>query len=371
VGRGHILICGAGVIGAATAEALTRRGERPTIVERVAPAAAASGRAGGFLALDWNDGGPVGPLARASFALHAALAERLGAERIGYRALETLMVGSADDLAVERYRQMANPAWLDGNVAAHSVIGTPATTAQVDPQRFTCALLEAAVEAGATLRTGTVEQVARNPDGSVSGVVVDGEILAADAVVLALGPWTTRVAAGLTLPLVHGLKGASITLEAETPAQAVFADHVRADGRRFTPEIYPRPDGVVYVNGYPSNAPLPDDPRDVHPDPGHCEELHRIAGVISRTLADAPVISHRACYRPVTIDGVPIIGPVPGAPGAYVATGHGPWGILNAPATGRMVAEMIVDGASTSLDARPFDPRRLPGARPQDGWVRS
>jgi glycine/D-amino acid oxidase-like deaminating enzyme len=182
--------------------------------------------------------------------------------------------------------------------------------------------------------------------------------------VLALGPWTKRVAGDLALPPVHGLKGASITLAADVPAQAVFADYVRADGRRFSPEIYPRPDGVVYVNGYPSDAALPEDPRDIEPDPGHCEELHRIAGVHSRALADAAVVARRACYRPVTVDGVPIIGPIPGAPGAYVATGHGPWGILNAPATGRMVAEMIVDGASTSLDASPFDPRRLPVARP-------
>jgi glycine/D-amino acid oxidase-like deaminating enzyme len=46
-----------------------------------------------------------------------------------------------------------------------------------------------------------------------------------------------------------------------------------------------------------------------------------------------------------------------------VATGHGPWGILNAPATGLALAELIADGTARSVDLRPFDPSRLPPAR--------
>ncbi|MGH7386726.1 MAG: NAD(P)/FAD-dependent oxidoreductase, partial [Candidatus Rokuibacteriota bacterium] len=67
----------------------------------------------------------------------------------------------------------------------------------------------------------------------------------------------------------------------------------------------------------------------------------------------------QACYRPVTDDGIPLIGRVPGAAGAYVATGHGPWGMLNAPGTGLALAELITAGAASSLDLRPFDPSRL------------
>ena len=48
--------------------------------------------------------------------------------------------------------------------------------------------------------------------------------------------------------------------------------------------------------------------------------------------------------------------------GAYVATGHGPWGMLNAPATGKALAELIAEGAASSVDLRPFDPARLPAA---------
>ena len=79
-------------------------------------------------------------------------------------------------------------------------------------------------------------------------------------------------------------------------------------------------------------------------------------------LAGARVVRRQACYRPVTDDGLPLIGRVPGVGNAYVATGHGPWGILNAPATGLALAELISDGASASVDLRSFDPARLPAA---------
>jgi len=46
-----------------------------------------------------------------------------------------------------------------------------------------------------------------------------------------------------------------------------------------------------------------------------------------------------------------------------VATGHSVWGILNAPATGEAMAELIVDGAARTVDLDLFDPARLPSAR--------
>jgi hypothetical protein len=69
----RVVICGAGVIGACTAYFLSRRGIDVIVVERTEVAAAASGKAGGFLALDWCAGTPLDALARRSFSLHAAL----------------------------------------------------------------------------------------------------------------------------------------------------------------------------------------------------------------------------------------------------------------------------------------------------------
>jgi glycine/D-amino acid oxidase-like deaminating enzyme len=73
----HVIVCGAGVLGASVAYFLTRRRIAVTVVERAGVACAASGKSGGFLALDWCDGTPVEPLARASFALHATLAKEI------------------------------------------------------------------------------------------------------------------------------------------------------------------------------------------------------------------------------------------------------------------------------------------------------
>lgn len=361
---GRIVICGAGAIGAATAWFLTRRGARPVLVDRARPAAAASGRAAGFLAADWNVGNPLDALTRASFALHREIADELGADRLGYRPMDALMTAAADEGDLERYRRLPNPGWLDGSCVAHEVIGGPATTAQVTPALFTRALADEAVAAGAELVTGVVDGVRLDGGtGAVRGVSIDGEEHPADVVVLALGPWTAQAQRWLALPQVFGTKSASIVLAADAPAQAVFSEFVARDGRRSTIEIYPRSGGEVYVSGLPEHGALPDDPDAIAPSPDALAELHRVAGVHSRALGDAEVVAGSACFRPLTVDGVPLIGPVPDAPGAFLATGHASWGILNAPATGRMVSEMILDGRSHSLDAAPFALTRLPSGR--------
>ena len=84
----RVLICGGGVIGASIAYFLSCRGAEAIVIERTGIACAASGKSGGFLALDWCDGSPLESLARRSFALHASLAETIGADW-GYRRLVT------------------------------------------------------------------------------------------------------------------------------------------------------------------------------------------------------------------------------------------------------------------------------------------
>ena len=70
----RIVICGGGAIGSALAYFLSRRGAEPIVIERHEIAGSASGKSGGFLALDWCRGSPLDLMARRSFALHAELA---------------------------------------------------------------------------------------------------------------------------------------------------------------------------------------------------------------------------------------------------------------------------------------------------------
>jgi glycine/D-amino acid oxidase-like deaminating enzyme len=350
-------VCGAGVIGAAVAYFLGCRGVAVTVVERSGVACAASGKSGGFLALDWCDDSPLGPLARASFALHASLARQLGTE-YGYRRMDTFMLAARESGRVAGGHRVAPPPWIDGAGVVTAALGSTETTAQVHPARFTAALLDAARTRGSVLRIGVVEDVVER-DGAARGVRVDGETIDADAVVLAMGPWTGRFARRLGLPSVRGLKGYSVTLTAAAvPAHALFVDYRMADGRQLEPEIFPRPDGDVYVCGMADPAPLPDSPEAVEVSEAACATLARAAGHVASALAGARIDRRQACYRPVTDDNLPLIGRVPEVAGAYVATGHGPWGILNAPATGLALAELILDGAASSLDLRPFDPAR-------------
>jgi glycine/D-amino acid oxidase-like deaminating enzyme len=353
----RVVVCGGGVIGACIAYYLSTRGAEAVVVERTAVACAASGKSGGFLALDWCDGSPLERLARRSFELHAHLAETAPGDW-GYRRLTTY--GGFAGPAFRARPSGANLPWLAEHASVGRRLGTPDTTAQVQPAAFTAAMMHAARAAGAELRLGCVTGVVRGPNG-VDGVSVEGEVVQADAVVIAMGPWSMMAADWLPIPRVLGLKGHSVIFETsdEVPAEALFLDVDDGEGP-VSPEIYPRPDGTTYVCGISSESPVPKDPADVAPDPGAVERLEAIAASLSPILRRARVAARQACYRPVTLDGLPLIGAAPGVPGAYIATGHSVWGMLNGPATGEAIAELILDGETRHVDLAPFDPARLP-----------
>ena len=109
---------------------------------------------------------------------------------------------------------------------------------------------------------------------------------------------------------------------------------------------------------------MPVDPAKVAPDRGAHARLEAMCRNISPLLAAAPIVVRQACFRPVTEDGLPLIGAVPGVAGAYVASGHSVWGMLNAPATGEAMSELILDGAARYVDLAPFAPGRLPPLDP-------
>ncbi len=126
-----------------------------TVVERLGVASAASGKSGGFLALDWCDGSPLGPLARASFALHAALAREVGTD-YGYRCMDTLTLAASERGSTAGGHRVAAPDWIDGAGVVTAVLGSTETTAQVHPAHFTTALIETA---RARLCIGVVDEV--------------------------------------------------------------------------------------------------------------------------------------------------------------------------------------------------------------------
>lgn len=356
----RVAICGGGAIGASIAYFLSRRGAEVVVVERAGIAHAASGKSGGFLALDWCDGTPLQALARRSFALHASLAEELDGDW-NYRRMTTFGgLASAQQTSLVDFGAGRTLDWLSDDVVVYRELGTTETTAQVHPGGYTQALMREAEAHGAALRIGDVTDLVSQGD-AVTGVTVDGEAISVDAVVIAMGPWSILSSQWLAMPPVYGLKGHSLVFKTDgrVPAEALFLEYQEAGGAVHSPEIFPRSDGTTYVCAISSESPLPVDPAHVSPDDGAMERLEEMCRRLSPVLAEAEILARQACFRPVTQDGLPLIGKLPGIEGAYAATGHSVWGILNAPATGEAMAELILDGATQTVDLSPFDPGRL------------
>ncbi|KAK9053263.1 hypothetical protein SSX86_029896 [Deinandra increscens subsp. villosa] len=364
----RVLVCGGGVIGVCTAYFLSKKGAAVTLVEQSSIACAASGKAGGFLALDWCDGGPLSSLARASFDLHRSLAQELnGGESYGYRSLNTLSLSVTESENPPRGRKSTIPDWINGPVKGPKTIGTTETTAQVHPQLFTKKLLEKAVaDYGVEVVIGKVKSVEAG-DGEITAVVEGGGEIGGDAVVLALGPWSNKFTVLSSVIRVHGLKAHSLVLEPREmdaiSAHALFLSYHPANGGPpMDPEIYPRPTGEVYICGMSSEEEVPDNPEQIEPNPDSIRVLKRVAGTVSSHLGEeSRVKAEQACFLPCTDDNVPVIGEIPGMKGCYVATGHSCWGILNGPATGAAMAELVLDGHSSIVDLTRFSPARFAG----------
>lgn len=367
----RVAVCGGGVIGVCTAYFLAKKGAAVTLIEKSSVACAASGKSGGFLALDWCDGGPLSSLARASFNLHRSLAEELnGTESYGYRPLTTLSLTITESGKQGQSSRVQNlPSWVDGPARDLRAIGSTETTAQVHPQMFTKTLLSKAVEKyGVEVVIGKVESVGVE-GGRVDSVVLEGgRVIESDSVVLALGPWSGKFEMLSSLFRVYGLRAHSIVLEPKEPdaitPHALFLSYYPAQGGKpMDPEVYPRPSGEVYLCGMSSEVEVPEDPEQIVGDPESLEVLKRVASTVSSHLVEgeARLKAEQACFLPCTDDSVPVIGEIPGVKGCYVATGHNCWGILNGPATGAAMAELIVDGQSTIVDLARFSPARFVG----------
>jgi glycine oxidase len=96
------------------------------------------------------------------------------------------------------------------------------------------------------------------------------------------------------------------------------------------------------------------------PDPAAwVEPIRRRAARFLPALERAEVRGVRACARPVSLDGRPLVGRVPGLNGLFVHAGHGPWGISTGPGSARLVADLVLgrgDRIPPALDPGRFGP---------------
>ena len=183
------------------------------------------------------------------------------------------------------------------------------------------------------------------------------ETVPADVVVVVMGPWTHRAstwAPGMP-KVILGQKYHAVLMRPERVlTQAVFFQGLG------DPEFYPRGDGDVYECAYPDSPNVVDEePGEVEVRPDAVQRLVDVAKAVSSEMKNAEVNGSQSCHLPITQDGMPVMGAVPGTNGLYVATGHSCWGILNSPASG---AELAPRGASVPHTASPR--ARPPGQGP-------
>ncbi len=204
----------------------------------------------------------------------------------------------------------------------------------------------AAARVGARFRTGYVRGL-REESGRVVGVDLDGETLRADMVVLAAGSWSGLVHGGPLDPrTVRPARGQMVMLQTRLPV----LQRVLFSAKGY---LVPRADGSVIAG---STMELVGFDKQVT-----AEGMARILGMalqLCPALAGAPIQEFWAGFRPYTEDHLPILGPGP-LPGLVLATGHFRNGILLAPITARLVAQLVL-GERPEVELGPFRFDRFP-----------
>lgn len=114
--------------------------------------------------------------------------------------------------------------------------------------------------------------------------------------------------------------------------------------------------------GEPDHAEeLPDTADLVQCDEVQCDDMISYIATVSPALAAAKVKAKQACYLPRHLqfgrETPPVIGKTT-IPGVYIASGHTCWGIQNGPATGKLMSEIVFDGAAKSADIGQLDPTK-------------
>ena len=261
-----------------------------------------------FLALDWHGPGTAS-LARLSFKLYQDLAQEFnGEETFGYGRLrsfsltKTASVNVPHDPIIHAFRphlkgtQQHAPAdteWLqDSTVDSLERISDESTTAQVIPGPFTQKMFEEAKSAHVKYVKGC--PLSWNQEEKWLDVsTADGNIrIPCNNILITAGPWSARVSKqllGVEIPISY-LPGHSIIIRPSSPLphHAVFA-RIYGDNLTLTPELWCRQNGLVYVAGENSGAPLPEGTDSVELDPASIQKLVNASREISSSLAEGTI----------------------------------------------------------------------------------
>lgn len=217
---------------------------------------------------------------------------------------------------------------------AHKVVAGIASRGDrsVDPASLVRGLADACQRDGVEILLGSAASLEKQRGGQM-GVKVNGNVLTSDRVVVAAGAWTQKVLAGIGehLPLQAGKGyGYDLPVTVDAPTAPLYLAEARVAVTPFSDRI--RVAGTMGIGGIDESI-----------------KRRRAEGILTGASAyfeDWPDVTGAPTpwlgLRPMTPDGVPIIGPLSRHPNVLVATGHAMLGISLAPVTGRLIAELAI-----------------------------
>jgi glycine oxidase len=350
----QVIVVGAGVIGAAVADALAVRGASVSVLDMRSPGRGASQASAGVLAPFTEASGKTAlfDLCVRSLALYdgflASLVERSGREVEHVRNGTVEVALTTDEATHLRSAQ----SWLADHTipcewlepadlrmhepsVASSAVGGLAIASQgfVNVPALVGALVQSARLAGATFES-LVEAIEVIPRRDRVEVRVGNERHTADHVVIAAGSWSGRVRVANVPPLpVRPVRGQLLHLRwhrGPMPTRVVWGH-----------DCYTVPwhDGTLLVGATVEDVGF-DEASTV-------DGVRLLTDAVGKLLPDArnaAVADVRVGLRPASPDGLPLIGPLTMAPTVTLATGHYRNGILLAPLTAQLVTSSILDG---------------------------
>ena len=218
--------------------------------------------------------------------------------------------------------------------------------AQLDPKLLTMALAKGAQMNGARIVTSEVLGITTSGN-SVTGVQTsDGEVFGG-ITVITMGPWCVNLKSwiGLDIP-VSPLRGQIVhfKLPYSLPDHAIF---------HHSGYVLPKSNGLVFAGTTEEQAGF-----DSNSTEEGIQYIKKTAMGLAPNLQSAKVVNVTACLRPLCVDELPIIGPIPGWDSLFLGTGHGRKGILLGIATGKYLAQQVV-GSIPDYPMDEFTPARF------------
>jgi glycine oxidase len=346
-----VIIIGGGIIGLSLSIELRKKGAHVLVVERGEPGREASSAAGGMLVdCPFETPAALQSLATASASMYPEFVRELELEsgmKVDLRDQGTILFPSATRTSHPAFESAFRiPAPLAEFEPALAEVNRPAfylKERSVDPRALAPAALKAARRLSVDVSSGDEVTAVNLSDGRISGVTTRKTSFLAAKVVNCAGAWSGQIGP-YAIP-TRPVKGQMLCL---VSASRMLKHVIRS------PEVYviPRSDGRIIVGTTVEEVGF-----DKRTDVAAIQRLRAAAIAMVPELRNAKILEDWAGLRPGTPDALPILGATE-TPGYYVATGHFRDGILLAPITARVMAD-VIDGKNPAHDLASFSPGRF------------